>query len=320
MPGTYDEIRFLNEPDSIFVDWDLSSKCNYKCSYCTPASHDGKIDFPSIDTVKRVIDKIQQEYSNIKEYAVYNILGGEPTIWNKFEEFSIYIKSVNAKNQLQILTNGNRTLGWWQRNIAHIDSVILTVHVAQADIKELVSKFNALSTTAYIEFQIALDIAVFDKCIEYFYYAKEHLNSNIKLSAKPLLKILSSPGFMDYTDDQKDAIRAITQRIDQIDSNSFVKLCNGQLLDERVNIADMLLQKQNNWKNWACWIGIDTLTITNYGNIKIGSMCNPNLILGNIDNLDFSIPKIPVRCNYSECGCLTDIYTKKVKYYSGPTL
>ncbi len=317
----YDEIRFLTEPRSVFVDWDLSSKCNYRCSYCSPSSHDGKIDFPSIDVVKRVVDKIQYEYAGIKDYAVYNLLGGEPTIWNKFEECSRYIKQVNPKNQLQILTNGNRTLSWWQRNINYIDRVILTVHVAQADIKELVNKFNALSTNSYIEFQIALDIAVFDKCVEYFYYAKENLNSNIHLSAKTLLKILSDPGVMEYTDAQREVIKKITEKPARpATQNRFVKLHNNQVVDDRVNMFDMILQKQNNWKDWACWIGIDTITITVAGDFKIGSMCNPHLILGNIRDLNFNIPKIPVRCNYSECGCLTDIYTKKLKYYNGPTL
>lgn len=319
MSSDYDEIRFLTEPRSVFVDWDLSSRCNYRCSYCTPSSHDGKINFPSIDTFKRVVDKIQYEYADIKDYAVYNLLGGEPTIWNQFEECSRYIKQVNPKNQLQILTNGNRTLNWWQRNIEYIDSVILTVHVAQADIKELVSKFNALDTDSYILLQIALDISVFDKCIEYFYYAKEHLNSNIHLSAKTLLKILSDPDLMDYTDAQREIIKSITYTPDRTKSD-FVKLRNDNIVDDDIDMFGMILQKQNNWKGWACWIGIDTITITNTGNVKIGSMCNPQLILGNINDLNFDIPKIPVRCNYSECGCLTDIYTKKVKYYGGPTL
>lgn len=319
MTTDYDEIRFLTEPRSIFVDWDLSSKCNYKCSYCSPQSHDGKVDFPSIDIVKRVVDKIQHEYADIKDYAVYNLLGGEPTIWNKFEECSRYIKQVNPKNKLQILTNGNRTLNWWQRNIDYIDSVILTVHVAQTDIKELVDKFNTLSTNSYIEFQIALDIAVFDKCIDYFYYAKDHLNPNIHLSAKTLLKILSSPGIMEYTDAQQEIIKNITYASASA-TRDFVKLNNNQIVDNNVNMFDMILQKQNNWKDWACWIGIDTITITLRGDVKIGSMCNPQLILGNINDLSFNIPKIPVRCKYSECGCLTDIYTKKVKNYNGLTL
>jgi organic radical activating enzyme len=319
MSSDYDEIRFLTDLRSIFVDWDLSSKCNYKCSYCTPASHDGKINFPSIDTFKRVVDKIQQEYADIKDYAVYNLLGGEPTIWNQFEECSRYIKQVNPKNRLQILTNGNRTLGWWQRNIDYINRVILTVHVAQADIKELVSKFNALNTDSYIEFQIALDIAVFDKCVEDFHYAKENLNSNIRVSAKTLLKLLSDPGIMDYTDAQREVIKRITYT-PQRTKNKFVKLQDDQVVDDDIDMFGMILQKQNNWKDWACWIGIDTITIRNTGEFKIGSMCNPHLILGNIQDLKFDIPKIPVRCKYSECGCLTDIYTKKVKNYSGPTL
>lgn len=320
MSSDYDEIRFVNEPPYVFIDWDMSSKCNYKCSYCTPASHDGKIDFPDINVVKQFVDKIDIEYNGIKEYATYNIIGGEPTLWNKFEEFSTYIKQVNPKNKLQILTNGNRTLNWWQRNIRYIDTVILTVHVAQADIKELVNKFNALDTNAYIELQIGLDVAVFDKSIEYFHYAKEHINENIKLSAKPLLKLLSDPEWMSYTEEQQRIIQDLTPTTDDtITPVKFAKFKNDVVI-EPARLNDLILKQQNNWYGWACWIGIDTLTVTREGFVKIGSMCNPNLKLGSIYNLDFSIPKIPVRCKYTSCSCLTDIYTKKKKYYYDNTL
>ena len=38
---------------------------------------------------------------------------------------------------LQLLTNGSRSLRWWKKHADFIDKIIVSVHVAQCDIKEL---------------------------------------------------------------------------------------------------------------------------------------------------------------------------------------
>jgi hypothetical protein len=100
----------------------------------------------------------------------------------------------------------------------------------------------------------------------------------------------------------------------------MVKKLNGTVVDPAVNIGKLVLSKENNWYGWACWIGIDTITINRYGNVKIGSGCNPDLVLGNINSLDFKFPLIPVKCKYTTCGCFADISTTKKLNYTGPMI
>lgn len=317
----YDELT--HEKHYVYVDWDMSSRCNYKCHYCTPESHDGKINFPSYEKAVALVNKIDKDFSKIKDFAVYNLLGGEPTIWNKLTEFSKHVKNVNNKNILQILTNGNKTLDWWKRTSPYLDKILLTVHVSQSDIKELVDKFNNIESNSIIDFQIAIDITCFDKCIDYYNYALNNLNDNINLYPKPLLTILNKPDLMPYTDEQKSIIKNLPHKSgksSELLAKPMIKKSCNITIDNNVDVNHLMINKENNWKNWACFVGIDTVTITRYGNIKIGSGCNPDLILGSLDNLNFEFPFIPVKCRYDLCGCVTDICTTKIKNYTQPMI
>ena len=316
----YDEFTHNNK--YVYVDWDMSSRCNFNCHYCSPESHDNKINFPKISDAISLVNKITTEFQGVKEFAVYNLLGGEPTIWNQLPEFSKYVKKVNSNNIIQLLTNGNKTVGWWRRNAPYIDKIILTVHVAQADIVELVEKFNQLVDDIHIDFQFAIDIAVFDKCITDYHYAHDNLHKNISINPKPLRTLLSASELMPYTDLQLDTLKNLPRRWGselELDS-AMIKKYHGNIVETDVNLSKLVMNKENSWKGWACWAGIDTITINREGNIKIGSGCNPDLVLGNISKLDFKIPLIPVKCRYDICSCYTDIMSTKIKDYSLPMI
>lgn len=319
----YDEFTFKHGMDYVYVDWDITSRCNFSCYYCNPEAHDGKYNFPELDTAKNFVDKVQEEYKDIKKFAVYNIFGGEPTIWRELSDFSKHVKAVNPKNIVQLLTNGNKTVNWWKRNAPYIDKIIVSVHVAQADIVELVDKFNAVADDIVIDFQLAMDIRIFDKCVECYNYAEKNLHPNISLKSKPLRKMLGDSELMPYTLDQKTVLSTLKNKngknIDGI-ASPMVKKYQGNIVDGDVDITNLVLNKENNWNGWACWIGIDTINITREGNITIGSQCNPDIILGNINNLNFKFPLKPIICKYQTCGCYADIHTRKVKNYKGDTL
>lgn len=319
----YDEFTSKVHKDFVYVDWDISSKCNFKCYYCNPQSHDGKVGFPDLDMAKRFVDKIKNDYRGVKDFAVYNIFGGEPTIWKDLTEFSKHVKSVDERNVLQLLTNGNRSLAWWKHNAPYIDNIIVSVHVSQTSIVELVEKFNQLADDMCIDFQLAMDIKVFDKSVEYYNYAKENLRHDISLRPKPLRVMLGEAELMPYSDQQKEILKSLEpshgRKIERI-AVPMIKKYKGEVVDDDVDITELVVNRENNWNKWACWIGIDTINVTRERNIKIGSQCNEHLIIGNLQDLNFKFPLKPVICEYQTCGCYADILTNKVKNYTGETL
>ena len=306
-------LKYQTKRNYVYVDWDMSSRCNYACTYCSPAAHDGKYNFPSLENAKLLVDKIASTYTD--KFAVFNLFGGEPTIWKEIPSFFEYAKSVNKNNHVQLLTNGNKTKKWWLRNKDNIDSVVVSVHVAQVDIVDLVDKFNSCVGEFDIHFQICIDIEIFDKCISYYQYCLKNLDKNIRLDYKPLRVRLDDSKSMPYTDKQIDILKNL-QKIDGTKKHNH----GVTMVDENnsvIDLQELLLEQKNNFKDWACWIGIDTLNITREGNVTIGSQCFPNFVLGSIHDMNFEIPMQPVKCKYDLCSCLTDLTTKKEKNYKG---
>lgn len=311
-----DKFDYQSSRDYVYVDWDMSSRCNFACTYCAPAAHDGKYNFPSLENAKLLVDKIANTYTD--KFAVFNLFGGEPTIWREIPSFFEYAKSVNVKNHVQLLTNGNKTKKWWLRNKNNIDSVVVSVHVAQVDIKDLVDKFNACVGEFDIHFQICIDILEFKKCMYYYNYCLQNLDKNIRLDYKPLRTRLDESDSMPYSNSQIQELKNLEKVEGSKKHNHGVTM-----IDEKnhvIDLQEMLLEKNNKFKNWACWIGIDTLNITREGNVTIGSQCFPDFVLGSIHDMDFDIPNIPVKCKYELCSCLTDLTTKKEKFYKGKIL
>jgi hypothetical protein len=132
------------------------------------------------------------------------------------------------------------------------------------------------------------------------------------------LKVLiGGPELMPYTDLQKITMQELQER----HGKHRRKYGSPMLQDNNpVDVIKIITNEENNWEGWACWIGLETINITRYGDVKIGAWCNPHLVLGNIKDLSFKIPMKPVICKYDTCGCWTDIHTTKIKNYVGATL
>ena len=96
------------------VNWHLGNTCNYKCSYCDPKLNRGDIPWVTIDRAKQVIDEIVSTYSKQfnKDTFIFELTGGEPTVYPGIEELCNHMKSLGIF--IQLCTNGSRTVRWWE--------------------------------------------------------------------------------------------------------------------------------------------------------------------------------------------------------------
>ena len=86
------------------ITWDLSNKCNYRCSYCPSMFNDGSSGWPELETVQDFVKNINNQLS-YKDIC-FRISGGEPTYWKHFIDFAKVVKSHN--NSFSFLSNGSR--------------------------------------------------------------------------------------------------------------------------------------------------------------------------------------------------------------------
>lgn len=78
------------------------------------------------------------------------------------------------------------------------------------------------------------------------------------------------------------------------------------------NVNDILARKENQYKGWRCWAGIQSVNITSDGTLTSAS-CN-NEQFGNIyDDEEISLLKEPHLCKKDWCACAANINITKIK-------
>ena len=94
------------------VNWCLGNTCNFKCSYCPSALHDGSIGWPELETIKKFILTVKEQVQRKNIY--FEFTGGEVTTYRHFAEVCKYCTELGIK--VGLISNGSRTLRYWEEN------------------------------------------------------------------------------------------------------------------------------------------------------------------------------------------------------------
>lgn len=304
----------------LVVDWAVGSQCNFSCTYCSPIIYDGRTPWHNIDDCKRFLDFI---YTNIckpnDQYILFNIHAGEPTLWPHLDEFCAYAKQLDKRNHMRLLTNGTRSTKWWCERTHLIDSVIVSIHHGQSKNETISDKFNQVYASGMdVSLHLMVDKNAFSTCIETYQYLLGSLQGP-QLKWKPLRENITKDYLQSYTQDQLDIMHNLQHREHTRKWHANPQsMMQWSLLDNppvRVNNIekDLLITKTNDWEDWYCNIGIESIVVQHKGRIKPGSNCFKWLDYGYITDTEYSIPVLPIKCKYNCCGCLTDLQTTKVQ-------
>ncbi len=298
----------------LIVDWAPLNLCNFSCTYCHHSNYDGSNTPHSIEDCKRFVDYIS---TSTDKLLYFNINGGEPTLWRHLDEFCEYVKSKNTKNIIRLITNGTRGENWWLARTHLIDQIIVSIHNGQTKNQEIVEKFNAFyKTGSDVSLHLMMDILNFDTCVETYEYCKQYLDGP-SMIVRPLRTDISQIELQPYTQDQIEKMkkmRPLRRNAHHPQQSEMAWKSNSGKLKRVFDIErQLLLPKENNWRDWYCYIGIETIVVNSFGNIKIGSQCFKYLNFGDISDTTYALPMVPIKCKYDFCSCLTDLQTKKTK-------
>lgn len=298
--------------DFLVINWCVANVCNYSCSYCPKDLHSGTTPFPAFETVKIFIDQIIENYKGKRFY--FEFTGGEVTLWKDLLPVARYLKENGC--DVGIISNGSRSIEFWQKLVKKIDHVCLSFHPESANRDHFIKivKFCAEQIGTHVNFMMLP---------EQFEEIKDFAR---QIKAIPNLSLALQPLMHDFKDDYSYSVEQRSLLAEQNElffhdkprpnkhylsyrGNMKGRLKNG---DGEVELSPhtLIAKGQNNWMGWKCHIGLEQLVVTMDGYVSRG-WCMVGGFLGNIGDENLKFPNQPISCSKSSCHCNLDIMTTK---------
>lgn len=306
-------------PETMHIEWVVNNVCNYKCSYCMPDLHSGTSGQPHFENSLNFLDFVHKNVNPNKK--MLTLSGGEPTMWPRLGEF---LRQMNPNYMVTIVTNGSRTLRWWQDFIDEVQNltvVTISVHLEYAELEHIISLCKILErkvrTTVLVLFNPAkrAEATMFAER-----FAAEDLN--ITYTIKPITTRFeedSDNESLDYTGADKDFIGKYTKY--KQEGFQPLPVASRLIADGELKPAffggKMIADKTNKFAGWWCEAGRKRLTIWHNGNVY-GAQCKTakQNLLGNINDSGEIKVINGLVCNILHCACLPDMRIPKKKVYN----
>jgi len=296
------------------VNWCLGNTCNFACSYCPEHLHDGSTRWPSLDTIKNFISKIKNHYSDRNIY--FEFTGGEVTMYKHFIEVCQYCTELGIK--VGLISNGSRTLRYWEENKQYFDHVCLSFHPEFADENHFIEVIKLLHNDVRTHVNIMMSPDNFDFC----YSVADRVKNleNISMALQPLIHDFGEVLF-DYTDFQQKIFenqhKLISSHIKYTKKFDYYRGAMSEIYEDGTvkpptSAHRFIATKTNDWSGWKCNAGIEQLIVDMNGTISRG-WCLVGGPIGNIADDDLVLPSEPVICNKTMCHCNFDIMCTKEK-------
>lgn len=287
--------------DCCIVTIFIHNVCNYRCSYCNDYHRDGTYRWPTDwKPYTDLIDRVRERNKNV----YVEVLGGEPTLWPKFQDFVDHISSDDVF--VEYSTNASRTLNYWERFRTQNAFVFLSWHYEHADDDHFIKVAEIMQHKASVSVPLMVVPTNFERAKDL--YARLS-NLNIEVTPKFTRTSINGYSYFEYTDEQKDWI--INNSFNKMKPFGIKWQIPHSLHFDGVPIRFMsVLDKQmHRFKGFTCTAGMKRLMVEPDGNIK---RCTKNVggSLGNIFG-EYTLPIDPIVCTYEACPCKLDAIVEK---------
>lgn len=269
---------------SPYINWEITSLCNFKCDYCSYRFGKG---FISLDRAKYIIDKV-----SVSKYTPsIGITGGEPTLHPDFGEILKYTYD-NLSNGILVVTNATMDPDRIKQILCDIPNpgkiwFYLTYHHGHTNIDKYVKFAN---TVKHCGVKLAIKPVLIP---EKFDEIREIFDNHLKYINYDMMYMKHVRGHLTsncYTDEQMDWMMRHTNN----DELYHITYDDGRTDDLRY--CDMVHQKVNNFSGMYC-TAYKILCINILGRMHYNCYNN---IIGNIHTIG-SIDKLYDTVRWYEC-------------------
>jgi sulfatase maturation enzyme AslB (radical SAM superfamily) len=272
---TFSSINFnINE---LIVGIDISTKCQYNCSYCYARNerykgHFGDKFFMSFDEFKFIIKCILKV--KIPRYIRVDLYGGEPTLNPDINNMIDYLDSIDRVKEITIVSNGRKDLKFIHQSSKLV--LMQSLHLSQC--KNLNIFINNLKYFKNSYTEIMYEANYKDKILDVV---------NLIPGEKHLSYILN----YDFND-KRNKVELPPKILDIEDAYDFVvdsKKCSLRYIYENNYL-------QKSFKNFSC--AMNNIVVDIYGNI-LRCHFQPDNIFDNPDY--FKNFKYIIKCPFDFC-------------------
>jgi len=285
--------------DQIKVEWNIGKRCNYDCTYCPKEIHDNFSPHTPIDVLEKTIDQLVEIGKPIR----LSFTGGEPSVHPDFEDLLEYCKRKGIF-WINLTTNGTRSSRWYLQHEMFINHIVFSLHF-EHDWQRVARTINEFYDGTEIDFFVNV-MAHHDHMDNVRKVVKQFKEVGIKFAVR---RIRWTEGDHNVFDDLKYNGNDLQWILEQ---DATVKP-NVRIDDDKVMHAnDVIKLHLNQFKDWSCNAGIESLMINWDGEVHRAT-CRVGGSLGNIYTGSFIVPKDPVICTRDWCTCAADIPLTKFK-------
>lgn len=279
--------------NTIKVEWNLTKRCNYDCSYCPAEIHDNTSKPVDIEILKHAVDQLVALNKPIR----LSFTGGEPTVHPQFEDLLRYARHVGV-TWISVTTNGTRLPAWYKE--LPIDQFVFSLHFEY-------NWWRVLNTIDEVFVNQKQRVLVH---VMAHHELMDHVRSAVGFLSEyriphAVRRIRWTEGDHDLFDDMRynlNDLEWIKEQHATVEPNCVI---DGDPV-QMYHANDIIKLHMNQYKGWSCNAGIESLMINWDGDVHRAT-CRVGGSLGNIYTDTFVVPTEPVTCDRNWCTCAADI-------------
>lgn len=301
------------------LTWVINNICTNHCDYCPPTLHTGTNHHYEWDKAKNFIKRLFGRYHKIH----CSISGGEPTVSPFFSE--LVNMFYDNGHTVGITSNGARNVRYWEEIAPKLSYICFSYHPSYEDINFL-EKVKTAAKYTHVAVRVMMDSRYWEKAYDFY-----NLCSNIPYIRAEPVRILAEMADRhvgdEYSESQNVWLNKTTgtnsiQRLYLENNPGWRESSTGASFyyddgsyDPSGNTNHIISSGQNDFRGWACNIGLESLFVHFDGWVKKGNCFQGGNLFHIDDHENHSLPDSAEICYQKICHCGTDVMISKAAIF-----